>query len=135
MTLFAVNRLEWVLTDLACSSYSITNTALYDTLGSDVSQYILGLTESPIVVTTNDKIPVLLDLKNFPEQTKSLISIVSMDPIDLVSQNWFDQAKELKITIQDLNQIEELGSRNPIRELPPKKGCIIYNFVYFGNYR
>ena len=95
LTLFAVNRLEWVLTDLACSSYSITNTALYDTLGSDVSQYILGLTESPIVVTTNDKIPVLLDLKkNFPEQTKSLISIVSMDPIDLVSQNWFDQAKE-----------------------------------------
>ena len=57
-----------------------------------------------------------------------MISIVSMDPIDLVSQNWFDQAKELKITIQDLNQIEELGSRNPIRELPPKKGCIIYNF-------
>ena len=46
LTLFAVNRLEWVLTDLACSSYSITNTALYDTLGSDVSQYILGLTES-----------------------------------------------------------------------------------------
>lgn len=125
LTLFAVNRLEWVLTDLACSSYSITNTALYDTLGSDVSQYILGLTESPIVVTTNDKIPVLLDLKkNFPEQTKSLISIVSMDPIDLVSQNWFDQAKELKITIQDLNQIEELGSRNPIRELPPKRDAL-----------
>lgn len=47
-----------------------------------------------------------------------------MDPIDLVSQNWFDQAKELKITIQDLNQIEELGSRNPIRELPPKRDAL-----------
>ncbi|CAX43090.1 long-chain-fatty-acyl-CoA synthetase, putative [Candida dubliniensis CD36] len=125
LTIFAVNRLEWVLTDLACSSYSITNTALYDTLGPDVSQYILGLTESPIVVTTNDKIPVLLDLKrNYPKQTSSLISIVSMDPIDLVSQEWFDQAAKFNVTIQDLNQIEALGLNNPIHELPPNKDAL-----------
>lgn len=118
LTIFAVNRAEWVLTDLACSSYGITNTALYDTLGSDVSQYILNLTESPIVVCTHDKIPVLLNLKrNYPEQTKNLISIVTMDPIDLVTQGTIEQGIDLGVTIQGLNQIEKIGAQNPIQQL------------------
>ncbi|RCK57698.1 Long-chain-fatty-acid--CoA ligase 2 [Candida viswanathii] len=118
LTIFAVNRAEWILTDLACSSYAITNTALYDTLGPDVSQYILNLTESPIVVCTHDKIQVLLNLKRkYPEQTKNLISIVSMDPIDLVTQGTIEQAYELGVTIQGLNQIEKIGVLNPIQQL------------------
>lgn len=83
LSIFAVNRLEWVLTDLACSAYSITNTALYDTLGPDVSQYILNATESPIVVCALDKVGPILELKRkYPEETKALISIVSMDQLD-----------------------------------------------------
>lgn len=68
LSIFAVNRLEWLLTDLACSAYSITNTALYDTLGPDVSQYILNLTESPIVVCTIDKVKSLLELKRITQR-------------------------------------------------------------------
>ncbi|EER33447.1 hypothetical protein CTRG_02265 [Candida tropicalis MYA-3404] len=118
LTIFAVNRAEWILTDLACSSYGITNTALYDTLGPDVSQYILNLTESPIVVCTHDKIQVLINLKKkYPQQTKNLISIVSMDPIDLVTQGTIEDAYELGITIQGLNQIEKIGAKNPIHQL------------------
>ncbi|KAL6453050.1 FAA2 Long-chain-fatty-acid--CoA ligase 2 [Candida maltosa Xu316] len=105
LTLFAVNRMEWVLTDLACSSFSITNTALYDTLGPDVSQYILELTQSPIV--------------KYPQQTKSVISIVSMDPIDLVSQGTIEEAYELGVSILDLEQVEKMGKEDPINELPP----------------
>ncbi|KAG7661743.1 uncharacterized protein J8A68_004740, partial [[Candida] subhashii] len=37
LSIFATNRMEWILTDLACSSYSITNTALYDTLGPEAT--------------------------------------------------------------------------------------------------
>ena len=85
---------------------------MYDTLGPDVSQYILNLTESPIVVCTHDKIQVLINLKKkYPQQTKNLISIVSMDPIDLVTQGTIEDAYELGITIQGLNQIEKLVPR------------------------
>ncbi|KAI5969802.1 hypothetical protein CANMA_001176 [Candida margitis] len=120
LSIFAVNRLEWLLTDLACSAYSITNTALYDTLGPDVSQYILHLTESPIVVCTVDKVKPLLNLKkSYPEETKALISIVSMDPIKYLDPSLYQLAKELKVEVTDLQEIEELGKANPIEELPP----------------
>ncbi|KAG5422221.1 FAA24 [Candida metapsilosis] len=125
LSIFAVNRLEWMLTDLACSAYSITNTALYDTLGPDVSQYILNLTGSPIVACTVDKVKALLDLKrNYPEETKALISIVVMDPIKYLDHKFLDIARELKVEITDLQAIEALGKANPIEELPPSPDAI-----------
>ncbi|KAG5422222.1 FAA24 [Candida metapsilosis] len=121
VSIFAVNRLEWVLTDLACSAYSITNTALYDTLGPDVSQFILRTTESPIVVCTLDKVAAVLELKQkFPEEAKSVISIVSMDPIRYLDASLVKLAEELKVEITDLSAIEQLGKDNPIQELPPR---------------
>ncbi|KAI5948983.1 hypothetical protein KGF57_005046 [Candida theae] len=121
VSIFAVNRLEWVVTDLACSSYSITNTALYDTLGPNVSQFILNATESPMVVCTLDKVETILNLKKgFPEQTKSLISIVIMDPIRFLDARLSKLAEELRVEITDLQAIEELGRANPIQELPPR---------------
>ncbi|KAI5952666.1 FAA24 [Candida jiufengensis] len=125
LSLFAVNRVEWILTDLACSSYSITSTALYDTLGSDVSQYILDLTQSPIVVCTMDKVEVLLNLRQqYPKETEALISIVSMDPIKYIDKNLIKLGQELGIEIHDLHQIEEIGKSNPIEEIPPNPDSI-----------
>ncbi|KAI5948982.1 FAA24 [Candida theae] len=125
LSIFAVNRLEWMLTDLACSAYSITNTALYDTLGPDVSQYILNLTESPIVVCTIDKVRALLNLKkNYPKETKALISIVVMDPIQYLDPSLYGLAKEFKVELTDLEAIESLGKANPIQELPPSPEAI-----------
>lgn len=109
------------MTDLACSAYSITNTALYDTLGPDVSQYILNATESPIVVCALDKVGPILELKRkYPEETKALISIVSMDPIRFLDAHSVKLADELKVEITDLLAIEFLGKADPIQELPPR---------------
>ncbi|KAI5967829.1 FAA24 [Candida pseudojiufengensis] len=125
LSIFAVNRVEWILADLACSSYSITSTALYDTLGSDVSQYILGLTQSPMVVCTLDKVEVLLKLKqSYPKETEGLISIVSMDPIKYVNKELLKLADQLNVEIQDLKQIENIGKSNPIEEIPPNPDSI-----------
>ncbi|EGW31661.1 long-chain-fatty-acid--CoA ligase 2 [Spathaspora passalidarum NRRL Y-27907] len=118
LSIFSMNRVEWMLTDLACSAYSITNTALYDTLGADVTQYLLELTNSPIVVCSMDKIDLLLDLKA-KHQLESLISVVSMDPYELIPQKTIERAYSLKVVIKDLSQIEEIGAKNPIAELPP----------------
>ncbi|EDK44592.1 conserved hypothetical protein [Lodderomyces elongisporus NRRL YB-4239] len=125
LSIFAVNRLEWVLTDLATSSYAITNTALYDTLGPDVSQYILHLTQSPIVVCTSDKVDVLLNLKEkYPKETEALISIVTMDPISTVSEVALLKANALGIQVQDLQQVEQLGQEQPINELSPSPDAL-----------
>ena len=63
LTVYSHNRPEWALCDLTCVAYSITNTALYSTLGPETSEYILELTESPIVVCTQDKVLDLIKLK------------------------------------------------------------------------
>lgn len=39
--IFAKNRPEWVLTDLACSSYSFISVPLYETFGPEAVPFIL----------------------------------------------------------------------------------------------
>lgn len=39
--IFSKNRPEWVLTDLACVSYSLTSIPLYETFGPEAIPFIL----------------------------------------------------------------------------------------------
>lgn len=52
--LYAKNRTEWTLTDIACWNYGIVNIPLYDTLGSEAFSHIIKLTEGTTIFTTND---------------------------------------------------------------------------------
>lgn len=118
VTLFASNRWEWVLTDLACSSYSLTNTALYDTLGPEASNYILELTESPVVVTTKNHIQTLIDLKR-DHNLKDLILVISMDPLSLDQQHLAAKAKDQGIQLFEFSQVMKFGEIVPLKPLPP----------------
>lgn len=115
--LFASNRPEWAITDLACTSFSLTNTALYPTLGQDSTQYILALTDCPIVVTLEDKLLFLIRLKE-EFQLKNLIVLVCMDPLPKNSPI-FAAALAAKISIMTFRQIEKLGKIYQRKEIPP----------------
>lgn len=121
VSIFSANRADWVITDLACISHSLTNTALYDTLGKDTSRYILSLTESPVLVCSKDKLELIISLKReFPEDLASLISIVSMDPLDESEQSLIASARAAGLTVFDIGQVEKLGEIYPVSEIPPK---------------
>lgn len=115
VTLYSANRLEWQLTDLACQSFSLCNTALYDTLGPDTAKYILELTESPIVVCSKDKIESILAFKE-KGRVPQLIAIVSMDEVD---SGLVEKAYKLNVKIVDYSFLETLGSENPLAQRPP----------------
>ncbi|CAK9437919.1 uncharacterized protein LODBEIA_P22970 [Lodderomyces beijingensis] len=121
LTIFSHNRPEWDIADLTCAAYSITNTALYDTLGPDTSKYILNLTECPIVLCTKDKIRGLVELKQSnPEELSNLISIVSMDDLNEESDYALKEAcHEQNIALFDYTQVERLGEINPLPPIPP----------------
>ncbi|CAI5758584.1 unnamed protein product [Candida verbasci] len=123
LTIFSHNRPEWALCDLTSAAYSITNTALYDTLGPDASKYILGLTESPIIICSKEKIETLINLKKNSEELSNLISLVSMDPLD---DDYILRklAHEAKITLYDLGEVEKLGEINALPPIPPKKDSL-----------
>lgn len=118
LTVFSANRYEWILTDLTCCSYAITNTALYDTLGPETSAYILGSTESPVIVATKDHVTNLLDLKvSDPESVAAVILIVSMDPLFSYDAPLIERARSLNIILVDLNQVAKVGEIFPLEEL------------------
>ncbi|KAK6202891.1 long-chain-fatty-acid CoA ligase [Scheffersomyces amazonensis] len=121
VSLFSHNREEWAIADLACQSYSITNTALYDSLGPDTSRYILNLTKSPVIIASKDKIAGLIKLKeDSPAELQNLIALVSMDPIDeALDANLYVQARNNKISLFDFFQVEKLGAVNPLPHIPP----------------
>lgn len=127
ISILSPNRYEWVLTDVMSSSYSITNTALYDTLGPESSKYILELTESPVTVASKDQIKdiILLKQKN-PQALGTLISIISFDPL-------FDTFEDIElkglatknnIALYDLDQVMKIGEIFPLKELPPNPDTI-----------
>ena len=120
LTIFSHNRPEWALCDLASVAYSITNTALYDTLGPDTSKYILNLTESPIVICSKDKIRGLIDMKNkYPEELSNLITLVSMDDLTTEDSVLKNYGHENNITVFDIKQVEKLGEINQLDPIPP----------------
>jgi len=62
LAIFAKNREEWTVSDLAAQMTSITCVTLYDTLGKDSLQFILNQTQIRTCVISADKIRVVLDL-------------------------------------------------------------------------
>lgn len=124
LTLYLANREEWVIADLACVNYSITNTVLYDTLGPNASHHILKLTELPIVVTSLDHVRSVLALKREqPEDLATLIAVVSMDPLDAYGADdgraLVEEARKLNVELYDFNQVIGVGRVFPHPDLPP----------------
>lgn len=120
VTLYSSNRYEWLLSDLACASYSITNTSLYDTLGANTSEYILQLTESPIILASKKHLKLLVALKKqFPDTLGHLISLVSMDPLFESDMELRKMCIQNNIALHDFNQIMALGEIFPLNTLPP----------------
>lgn len=121
LTIFAHNRPEWVLADVTSAAYSITNTALYDTLGPDTSKYILNLTECPIVLCSKDKVKGLVELKEQnPEELSNLICLVSMDDLTTEDALLKNYCHDHNISLFDYKQVEKLGEINPLAPIPPK---------------
>lgn len=122
-TIYASNREEWTLSDIMCASYSITSTALYDTLGEDSSLEILQLTQSPVVATSRNHISTIINLKiNHPEQLEALISLISFDSLDFTNPGdaaLYLLAQRHNIALYDLDRVVETGRLFPSVDLAP----------------
>lgn len=119
LTLYSHNTREWCIADLACASYSITNTALYDTLGTESTEHILTLTETPIVLCTKDKANGLINLKKNNPALVNFISIVVIEPLTEEDEPMVTFARKNNIVVHSFDQVAELGNLSPKAVLPP----------------
>ena len=115
--IFAKNRPEWAITDLACASQSLISVALYDTLGADSTEYIINHSDIECIVCSLDHVPSLLLNRS---KTPKLRVIVSMDSLDDGEQagqsksvlvNAF--AKQTGVQVLSFTEVEALGREFP----------------------
>ncbi|KAH3676404.1 hypothetical protein WICMUC_002035 [Wickerhamomyces mucosus] len=110
VSILSPNRIEWLLLDLATRDYSLTNTALYSTLGYDSSKYILELTQSPIIFVVKENIPLILKLKE-DGHLKELLIVVSLDEYDSIKEN-VARFKKTGVSFYTFPEVETLGEKN-----------------------
>ncbi|XP_012881385.1 PREDICTED: long-chain-fatty-acid--CoA ligase 1 isoform X1 [Dipodomys ordii] len=114
--IFSQNRPEWVITELACFTYSMVVVPLYDTLGTEAITYIVNKAELSVIFADKpDKARLLLDsVEN--KLTTGLKVIVVMDSYgsDLV-----ERGKKCGVEIISMKAMEDLGRANKRKPKPP----------------
>uniref|UniRef100_A0A671MZT6 Long-chain-fatty-acid--CoA ligase n=1 Tax=Sinocyclocheilus anshuiensis TaxID=1608454 RepID=A0A671MZT6_9TELE len=100
--IFAQNRPEWTISELACYTYSLVAVPLYDTLGTEAISYIIDkATISTVICDIADKARLILDCVS--GRKHSITTIVIMENFD---SELTAQAQQKGIEILSLKELE-----------------------------
>uniref|UniRef100_A0A672J7W5 Arachidonate--CoA ligase n=1 Tax=Salarias fasciatus TaxID=181472 RepID=A0A672J7W5_SALFA len=100
---FAQNRPEWIISELACYTYSMVVVPLYDTLGPDAIRFIINTADiSTVICDKAEKAQVLLENVERKE-TPGLRRILLMDAFD---QALVEHGKGCGVHVQALQEVE-----------------------------
>uniref|UniRef100_A0A665WIT1 Arachidonate--CoA ligase n=1 Tax=Echeneis naucrates TaxID=173247 RepID=A0A665WIT1_ECHNA len=98
---FAQNRPEWIISELACYTYSMVVVPLYDTLGPDAIRFIINTADiSTVICDKVEKAQVLLDNVERKE-TPGLRRIVLMDAFDSALM---ERGKDCSVHVQAIQE-------------------------------
>lgn len=113
--IYSKNSIEWVVTEQACSAYSMIVVPLYDTLARDAISYIINQADIQVVVVGSDNVKLLLEQSKECPVLKYVITIDHAVPEDISTL-----AKERNIEIRMFNEIIELGQQNSVDHQPAR---------------
>ncbi|XP_007939744.1 long-chain-fatty-acid--CoA ligase 5 [Orycteropus afer afer] len=115
--IFAQNRPEWIISELACYTYSMVAVPLYDTLGAEAIIYIVNKADiATVICDTPQKASVLLG--NVEKGlTPALKMIILMDPFE---EDLKQRGERIGVEILSLFDAENLGKENFRKPVPPK---------------
>ncbi|XP_069755990.1 long-chain-fatty-acid--CoA ligase 5 [Narcine bancroftii] len=114
---FARNRPEWIISELACYTYSMTVIPLYDTLGPEAIVYIINKAEIRTVICDNMSKAISLLESCEAKLTKLLSTIVLMDTLD---DAFKERGTKCNVEILTLKEVEDLGREHLRKPIPPK---------------
>uniref|UniRef100_A0A667GZK1 Long-chain-fatty-acid--CoA ligase n=1 Tax=Lynx canadensis TaxID=61383 RepID=A0A667GZK1_LYNCA len=115
--IFAQNRPEWIISELACYTYSMVAVPLYDTLGADAIIYIVNKANiSAVICDTPQKASLLIE--NVKKGlTPGLKLIILMDPFE---DDLKERGEKNGVEILLLFDAENLGKENFRKPMPPR---------------
>ncbi|KAF7206330.1 long-chain-fatty-acid--CoA ligase 6 [Nothobranchius furzeri] len=113
---FAQNRPEWIISELACYTYSMVVVPLYDTLGADAIRFIINTADiSTVICDKMEKAQVLLNNVE-RKDTPRLGRIILMDAFD---SDVVERGKSCGVHVQALQEVEALGREHYRKPIPP----------------
>uniref|UniRef100_A0A8C9EZV0 Long-chain-fatty-acid--CoA ligase n=1 Tax=Pavo cristatus TaxID=9049 RepID=A0A8C9EZV0_PAVCR len=122
---FAQNRPEWIISELACYTYSMVVVPLYDTLGPGAIRYIVNTADiSTVICDKPDKARTLLDHVERKE-TPGLSSIILMDPFE---KELTERGRHCGVRIQSMQEVE-VGLRSLLIHPPRPEDLSIVCFT------
>ncbi|XP_063074675.1 long-chain-fatty-acid--CoA ligase 1a isoform X1 [Engraulis encrasicolus] len=114
--IFAQNRPEWTISELACYTYSLVAVPLYDTLGTEAIDYIIEKASiGTIICDVPNKAQLILECVSNRQHTIRTIVLMEAFDSDLVAQ-----AQTCGIEVISLKDLVEQGKANHKEPLPPK---------------
>ncbi|XP_006153988.1 long-chain-fatty-acid--CoA ligase 5 isoform X1 [Tupaia chinensis] len=114
--IFAQNRPEWVISELACYTYSMVAVPLYDTLGPEAIIYIVNKADiATVICDTPQKASALVE--NVEKGlTPSLKMVILMDPFD---DDLKQRGEKIGVEILSMFDAENIGKENFRKPVPP----------------
>uniref|UniRef100_A0A8C2ZYS5 Long-chain-fatty-acid--CoA ligase n=1 Tax=Cyclopterus lumpus TaxID=8103 RepID=A0A8C2ZYS5_CYCLU len=105
---------EWIISELACYTYSMVVVPLYDTLGPDAIRFIINTADiSTVICDKVDKAQVLLDNVERKE-TSGLRRIILMDDFDA---DLVERGESCGVHVQAIQEVEV--RRTTFKSVPP----------------
>uniref|UniRef100_A0AAR2L960 Long-chain-fatty-acid--CoA ligase n=1 Tax=Pygocentrus nattereri TaxID=42514 RepID=A0AAR2L960_PYGNA len=115
--IFAQNRPEWIISELACYTYSMVAVPLYDTLGPEALVFIINRANISTVLC-DKQIKAETLLTNCEKSlTPVLKTVIIMDPFDAALA---ERASKCGVEVLSLKDVEALGKDNLRKPVPPK---------------
>ncbi|XP_041828912.1 long-chain-fatty-acid--CoA ligase 5 [Melanotaenia boesemani] len=115
--IFAQNRPEWIIGELACYTYSMVAVPLYDTLGPEALVFIIDRAEISTVLCDNQKKAEILLQNREKGQTSVLKTIIIMDSFD---PELLERGAKCRVDIVSMQDAEAVGKSNLQKPIPPK---------------
>ncbi|KAM8783157.1 long-chain-fatty-acid--CoA ligase 5 isoform 1-T1 [Rhynchonycteris naso] len=124
--IFAQNRPEWIISELACYTYSMVAVPLYDTLGAEAVIYIINKADIAIVICdTPQKASVLLE--NVEKGlTPGLTTIILMNPFEDDLKQRGEKSGVEMLSFLDAENIGKENFRKPVPPEPEDLGIICF---------
>ncbi|XP_012513079.1 PREDICTED: long-chain-fatty-acid--CoA ligase 6 isoform X3 [Propithecus coquereli] len=114
---FAQNRPEWIIAELACYTYSMVVVPLYDTLGPGAIRYIINTADiSTVIVDRPQKAVILLEHVERKE-TPGLKLIILMEPLE---EALAERGRMCGVAIESMQAVEDCGRENRRAPVPPQ---------------
>ncbi|XP_036919830.1 long-chain-fatty-acid--CoA ligase 5 isoform X2 [Sturnira hondurensis] len=114
---FAQNRPEWIISELACYTYSMVTVPLYDTLGAEAVIHIINKADiATVICDTPEKASILLE--NVEKSlTPSLKLIILMDPL---KEDLKERGEKSGVEVLSFSDAENIGKENFRKPVPPE---------------